>query len=376
MRCFVRWLGQSRCIPVSLLSVNPADQHQRVCDFISSRTQPVLIIGYEMYRKHADTLRDIDSPLLICDEGHRLKSITDNKTIRSLNKLHTQMRIMLTGTPIQNAIHEFYAMCNFVNPYKLPSLKTFTNTFSRDINKSRDANATLAEKALGQERSEQLANLTKEFVLRRSNDILLQFLPKKVETVLFIPLSTLQSSLYEFLLKTKAIRQVVNTGLGNDANSLRAILNLKKLVNHPALIYDECEELSRELRSDPVSSPMFNAGSNNNPLALFPQDYSAQEAAADLEQSTKFFVLDHLLSEIHRENSKVVIVSNYIQTLDVLAHYLRSRQWPFLKLDGNTPTQERTAIVDRFNGSYDKSFVFLLSAKAGGVRATHLCATV
>eukprot|EP00951_Prasinocladus_malaysianus_P010080 scaffold73940_cov50-Prasinocladus_malaysianus.AAC.1 len=44
----------------------------------------------------------------VCDEGHRLKSASGNKTIDALLELGALRRILLTGTPIQNALEEFY----------------------------------------------------------------------------------------------------------------------------------------------------------------------------------------------------------------------------------------------------------------------------
>jgi len=47
--------------------------------------------------------------LIICDEGHRLKSI-DSKTSKMFDALRTPRRIILSGTPIQNNLGEFHAM--------------------------------------------------------------------------------------------------------------------------------------------------------------------------------------------------------------------------------------------------------------------------
>jgi len=54
--------------------------------------------------------------LLICDEGHRLKNIDGTKTIQALKDCKSTMRIVLTGTPIQNDLEELYALVDFVSP--------------------------------------------------------------------------------------------------------------------------------------------------------------------------------------------------------------------------------------------------------------------
>lgn len=65
---------------------------------------------------------------------------------------------------------------------------------------------------------------------------------------------------------------------------------------------------------------------------------------------------------------KVVIVSNWTGTLDMIGDILKAQRYPFLRLDGSTPAKERQRLVDTFNRDpREKNFVFLLSAKAGGV---------
>ena len=92
------------------MSVGGAEAAALVADFLhgSARVRPVLIISYEMLRKHAALLTS-EVPasigrigLLVCDEGHRLKASGGSKTITALASIPTKRRILLTGTPIQN----------------------------------------------------------------------------------------------------------------------------------------------------------------------------------------------------------------------------------------------------------------------------------
>jgi SNF2 family DNA or RNA helicase len=100
---FQKWLGSHRCKPLVLsASMKAAEQHEMVHDFIHSPITNVMIVGYEMLRKHVKELRALPSPLLICDEGHRLKSTVVNQTIKALLAIPTKKRVMLTGTPVQN----------------------------------------------------------------------------------------------------------------------------------------------------------------------------------------------------------------------------------------------------------------------------------
>lgn len=78
------------------------EQKDKVHQFVSSPVFPVLIVGYEMIRKHMDALKKLNGPLVVCDEGHRLKNSSGNKTIKALNSFRTSRRLILTGTPVQN----------------------------------------------------------------------------------------------------------------------------------------------------------------------------------------------------------------------------------------------------------------------------------
>lgn len=60
---------------------------------------------------------------------------------------------------------------------------------------------------------------------------------------------------------------------------------------------------------------------------------------------------------------RIVIVSNYTQTLDLIAQLCRERQYPFVRLDGSTSIGKREKLVKTFNNPLEKQFVFLLSSK-------------
>lgn len=70
---------------------------------------------------------------------------------------------------------------------------------------------------------------------------------------------------------------------------------------------------------------------------------------------------------IHISFNRVVVVSNYTKTLDLLQDLCVHTGYTFCRLDGQTPTIQRQRLVDSFNSPYSQNFLFLLSSKAGGV---------
>jgi DNA repair and recombination protein RAD54B len=73
-----------------------------------------MVISYDSFRIHGQRLVNV-ADLLICDEGHKIKNRKIN-TSKALNALKTKRRIILTGTPIQNSLEEFFTLVDFINP--------------------------------------------------------------------------------------------------------------------------------------------------------------------------------------------------------------------------------------------------------------------
>ncbi len=61
-------------------------------------------------------------------------------------------------------------------------------------------------------------------------------------------------------------------------------------------------------------------------------------------------VLDYLLEVTHATtDDKVVLVSNYTQTLDIFEELCRLRRYLYVRLDGSMSIKKRQKMVDRFN---------------------------
>lgn len=86
--------------------------------------------------------------------------------------------------------------------------------------------------------------------------------------------------------------------------------------------------------------------------------------------SGKFRVLERLLLTLkNTTDEKIVLVSNYTSTLDLLQDLLRSKGLSFLRLDGTTPTNRRQELVDRFNRVDSKIACTLRAAPSGPFRS-------
>lgn len=85
------------------------------------------------------------------------------------------------------------------------------------------------------------------------------------------------------------------------------------------------------------------------------------------ELSGKLMVLDCLLASIKTTtNDKIVLVSNYTQTLDLFEKLCHKRSYNYVRLDGTMTIKKRAKVVENFNNDSSNDFIFMLSSKAGG----------
>ncbi|XP_060068607.1 DNA repair and recombination protein RAD54B-like [Ylistrum balloti] len=347
-----KWLGNER------LSVYAVSTDQRVEDFMNTAIYPVLIISYEMFVRAYEMIQKLRFDLIICDEGHRLKN-TAIKTTSLIMSLPTRKRVVLTGTPIQNDLQEFYSIVEFCNPGILGSSSAFKNIYENPIVASRQPGASQEVLDIGEERASELSRLIKLFLLRRTQEINNKYLPPKSEVVVFCSPSDLQMQLYRVLLSCRLIRACL-TGQMEGAPHLICIGALKQLCNHPLLLHSKAKN-AHQNSLDEESSVYEGL------FPLYPEGLLEEE---HLERfSGKLQVLAGLLADLHKQcpTEKVVLVSNHTKTLDVLQKFCDQKRYGFLRLDGQTPTNRRQELVTKFNNKFSKEFVFLLSSKAGGV---------
>lgn len=125
---FGKWLD-SRINALSIDGGSKEETIKKLENFMMNRSQrtgcPILIISYESFRIYSEILNNSEVGLVLCDEGHRLKNC-ENLTYQSLMGLQTSRRILISGTPIQNDLTEYYSLIHFVNPGMLgaPNVST------------------------------------------------------------------------------------------------------------------------------------------------------------------------------------------------------------------------------------------------------------
>lgn len=134
--------------------------------------------------------------LVVCDEGHLLKN--DKTSLNdALSIIRTKRKIVLTGTPLQNNLNEYYCMVDFVKPNLLGNPKEFTNRFVNPIMNGQYMNSTECDIKVMKRRSHVLHKLLDSCIHRAGIKVLEKFLKPKEKFVLYVRLTELQVKLYK-----------------------------------------------------------------------------------------------------------------------------------------------------------------------------------
>ncbi|XP_063905867.1 DNA repair and recombination protein RAD54-like [Zophobas morio] len=338
----------------SLIMDGGPDAKKKLTQFMQGQGRtaiPVLIISYETFRMHADILHAGEIGLVLCDEGHRLKNC-ENQTYRALMGLRAKRRVLLSGTPIQNDLLEYFSLIHFVNEGLLGSAHEFKRKFENHILRGQDSTATDLERKRALDCLQELSNLVNRCLIRRTSSLLTKYLPVKFEMIVVCQLTPLQRQLYLNYINSESVRKTVcdNVEVKASLSSLASITTLKKLCNHPDLVWDKIKEESEGFE---------------NSLQLLPAGYNDKDVMPEL--SGKLMLLDCFLANLKTNyDDKIVLVSNYTQTLDLFEKLCRKRGYMYVRLDGTMSIKKRAKVVANFNSPDSREFIFMLSSKAGG----------
>jgi len=375
---FVKWLGPGTVKTLALAESDRKTVEINIDCFVKTKMFNVLIASYETIRTHVGRLIKYKDccDLMVCDEAHRLKN-RENQTSMALNSIPVKRRVLLTGTPMQNDLEEFYAMVDFTNPGILGTQEEFRRKTLYPILRGREPDATEKQKAKMMELQNEMSSIVNDFILRRVNTLNAQHLPPKLVQVVCCNLTEIQQNMYLHLCNSKDMQHVLD---GKQVNCLGSIQMLMKLCNHPSLVVNEDSSKLERGNGRRAASKTTSYAEEEKSAAAPGADgiakfmpYEAmgggRNAPVMPELSGKMFVLYRLMREMRKPgngNDKIVIVSNYTQTLDLIGRMCRDSNWGFCRLDGSISMKKRQKMCDEFNDPTSSLVAFLLSSKAGG----------
>jgi SWI/SNF-related matrix-associated actin-dependent regulator of chromatin subfamily A member 5 len=284
----------------------------------------VLVTSFEMVIREKASLKKIAWQYIVIDEAHRIKN-EESALSQIIRLFYSKNRLLITGTPLQNNLHELWALLNFLLPDVFGDSEAFDQWFE---NNEDDQDKVV----------QQLHKVLSPFLLRRVKaDVEKSLLPKK-ELNLYVGMSGMQVKWYKNLLEKDidAVNGVVGKREGK-TRLLNIVMQLRKCCNHPYLF--EGAEPGPPYTTD--EHLVYNSG--------------------------KMIVLDKLLKKMKEQGSRVLIFSQMSRLLDILEDYCFLRDWEYCRIDGSTSHEERVAAIDEYNKPDSEKFIFLLTTRAGGL---------
>lgn len=320
-REFGKWTPE---VNVLVLQGAKEERHQLINDRLIDEKFDVCITSYEMILREKAHLKKFAWEYIIIDEAHRIKN-EESSLAQVIRMFDSRNRLLITGTPLQNNLHELWALLNFILPDVFGDSEAFDQWFSKQ---SGDQDTVV----------QQLHRVLRPFLLRRvKSDVEKSLLPKK-EINLFIGMSDMQVKWYKKILE-KDIDAVNGAGGKRESKTrlLNIVMQLRKCCNHPYLF--EGAEPGPPYTTD--EHLIYNAG--------------------------KMTMLDRLLIRLKKQGSRVLIFSQMSRLLDILEDYCVFRGFNYCRIDGGTAHEDRIAAIDEYNKPESEKFVFLLTTRAGGL---------
>lgn len=320
-REFARWTPE---VDVLVLQGAKEERHQLINERLIDEKFDVCITSYEMILREKAHLKKFAWEYIIIDEAHRIKN-EESSLSQVIRLFNSRNRLLITGTPLQNNLHELWALLNFLLPDVFGDAEAFDQWFS---GQDRDQDTVV----------QQLHRVLRPFLLRRvKSDVEKSLLPKK-EVNVYIGMSEMQVKWYQKILE-KDIDAVNGAGGKRESKTrlLNIVMQLRKCCNHPYLF--EGAEPGPPYTTD--EHLVYNAG--------------------------KMAVLDKLLKRLKQQGSRVLIFSQMSRLLDILEDYCVFRQYKYCRIDGGTAHEDRIAAIDDYNKPDSEKFVFLLTTRAGGL---------
>ncbi len=292
--------------------------HGNKRDISEFKNQDILLTSYGIARSDAAILNKLKWHVTIIDEAQNIKNHNADQT-KAVKSIHSNIKIALSGTPVENRLSEYWSIFDFSNKGYLGSSKQFNDDFAKPI---------AIEKS--HKHLDVFKKITSPFIMRRmKNDKnIISDLPDKIENNQYVSLTKQQAALYESTVKNVMKSIEKSDGIERKGLVLKMLTALKQIGNHP---------------------------------------YQYLKSGANLpELSGKILMLFELLHTIIDNNEKTLIFTQYKEMGNLLQSLIRNEfQTEPLFLHGSLNRTQREKMVEEFQTKIHRK-IFILSLKAGG----------
>ena len=278
----------------------------------------IILTTYAIMRIDIEELKKQQWGMIIVDEAQNIKNPDTAQTL-AVKILKSDIKIAMTGTPVENRLTELWSIFDFINAGYLGSLKEFQKSYAIPIERFKETS-----------RATKLKMSVSPFVLRRlkTDKHVISDLPEKMVLNDYCYLSKNQAVLYEKTLNEMMEKISGFTGINRRGNIFKLITALKQICNHPY--------------------QFLKSGDMN------------KESSGKMEQCIQ------LVQSIIDNDEKTLIFTQYKEMGDILTHVIEEEcNTTPLFFHGSLNVNQREEMINKFQTDTDTK-VMILSLKAGG----------
>ncbi|HLN56252.1 MAG TPA: DEAD/DEAH box helicase [Bacteroidales bacterium] len=275
----------------------------------------IILSSYHTVRQDIEIMSAFRFHYIILDESQVIKNPA-SMLYKTFQRLRSEFKLVLTGTPVENSLTDLWTQLNFVNPGLLGDLAFFRREFARPIELQGD-----------DERETRLRKIIQPFILRRTKEKVARDLPPVTDQTVYCDMTDEQARLYDeekSAVRNSILKNIAAEGVEKSAIVvLQGLMRLRQISNHPLMANED-----------------YTYGSGKFETVL--QD------------------IESVISEGH----KILVFSSFVRHLDLFAAELTKKRIGYALLTGASTNREK--IVNSFQDDPGK-MIFLISLKAGGV---------
>ena len=278
----------------------------------------VILTTYAIMRIDVEEMKKNPWGMIIVDEAQNIKNPDTAQTV-AIKTLKSDIKIAMTGTPVENRLTELWSIFDFLNKGYLGSMKEFQKSYAIPIERFKEKS-----------RASKLKLSVSPFVLRRlkTDKGVISDLPDKMVMNDYCYLAKSQAILYEKTLNEMMDKISGFTGVNRRGNIFKLITALKQICNHPY--------------------QFIKSGGTSKDLS------GKAEKCVDLVQS----IIDN--------NEKTLIFTQYKEMGDLLTQIINEECGTMPSFfHGSLTVPQRENLIEDFQTNEDRK-VMILSLKAGG----------
>lgn len=277
------------------------------------------ITNYDTVYRDLDLIASWSPDFVILDEAQRIKN-WNTRTARSVKKIAAPYALVLTGTPLENRLEELISIVQFVDRFRLGP--TFRLLHEHQV---RDGDG----KVIGYQHLDKLGRTLGPVLVRRHKDEVLDQLPERIDSNIFVPMTELQRKHHaeNHEIVARIVQKWRRYRFLSEADQRRLMIALQRM------------------RMACDNSYLVDHRSDHG--------HKADEAAT---------LLDEILET---PGVKAVVFSQWLRMHELLVRRFEDRRWAHVLFHGGLSSNKRKEALDRFRD--DANCRVFLSTDSGGV---------